>query len=204
MLSDRFKTVFIMSKIICGYWWEGLEERCGFLLQNLTEAPYKQPKNLQKKLQPFIHPPQRAGHAVGLPPTLPSLTVGSACEIQTWIHSICALSSGLIQPLSVEAAALAQVRQKQWRSWPITLKHSECVMYCDFRMHLLLHLDKTRCLLRSTSGLGIALHLTTRSNGLGPLDTAWVWEELLHTDILVLISNSLHLSFQIRSLSLFT
>lgn len=46
MLPDRFKTVFIMSKIICGYGWEGLEERCGFLLPNLTEAPYKQPKNL--------------------------------------------------------------------------------------------------------------------------------------------------------------
>lgn len=103
----------------------------------------------------------------------------------------------------MEAAALAQVRQKLRRSWPLTLEHCECIVHCDFRMHLLLHLDKIRCL-RSMSGIGITLHLTARTNGLGSLDTAWVLEEMLCTDVLVLISNSLHLAFFIRSLSLFT
>lgn len=167
MLPDSFKTASIMPKILCGYWWEDLEEPYGFLLQRLTKAPYKQCKNLLEKLQPFLHPPERTGQAVGLPPALPSLTVGSACEIQN--HSICALAVGLGWPLLVGAAALAQVRQNQVRSWPITPEHSECIMFCEFRMYLLLHLD-----LRPMSGLGITLHLTARSNGLGPLDPAWV------------------------------
>lgn len=85
MLPDRFKTISIMPKILCGYWWEDLEETCGFLLQNFTEALSNQCKNPWENLQPFMHPPKRTGQAVGLPPALLSLTVGSACEIQTGI-----------------------------------------------------------------------------------------------------------------------
>lgn len=76
MLPGRFKTVSIMPKILCGYRWGDLEETCGFLLQNLTEASYKQSKNPREKLQHFMDPPERTGQAVGSSPTLPS------CEIQ--------------------------------------------------------------------------------------------------------------------------
>lgn len=67
MLPDRFKTISITPKILCGYCWEDLEEICGFLLQNLTEARSNQCKNPWEKLQPFMHPPEGTGQAVGLP-----------------------------------------------------------------------------------------------------------------------------------------
>lgn len=81
MLPGRFKAVSIMPKILCGYWWGDLEETCGFLLQNLTEASYKQRKNPWEKLQPFMHPPERIGQDAGFPLPCPPY-LGGACEIQ--------------------------------------------------------------------------------------------------------------------------